>query len=198
MRVEVRAEGARITGYVNVTGKTSRPVIKADGVRCIEVVEERAFADAIKRAGNVTVTVDHDKTHVYASTENNTCTLKEDSIGLHADVLIKDKTLIELAKKGQIKGWSFGMYNVIDDMEERAGALPIRRIKKLDLDHLTLVVKKKPFYAATSVELRADEEEDIIEYRASDDTVELDDNTSNSHIDYSKFETILNQLKSTN
>lgn len=93
-------------------------------------------------------------------------TLKEDAIGLHADVLIKDKDLIELAKKGKIRGWSFGMYNVKDSMEERAGDLPIRHIKALDLDHLTLVVKKSPIYSATSVELRAGEDIEL-ETRAS-------------------------------
>ena len=147
MNIEVRADGARITGYVNVTEKKSRPVITPRG-KVIEEIEPRAFAEAINRAGNITVT------------------LKEDAIGLHADVLIKDKDLIELAKKGKIRGWSFGMYNVKDSMEERADDLPIRHIKALDLDHLTLVVKKSPIYSATSVELRAGEDIEL-ETRAS-------------------------------
>lgn len=165
MNIEVRADGARITGYVNVTEKKSRPVITPRG-KVIEEIEPRAFSEAISRAGNITVTVDHDKSHIYASTDDGTVTLKEDAIGLHADVLIKDKDLIELAKKGKIRGWSFGMYNVKDSMEERAGDLPIRHIKALDLDHLTLVVKKSPVYSATSVELRAGEDIEL-ETRAS-------------------------------
>ena len=165
MNIEVRADGARITGYVNVTEKKSRPVITPRG-KVIEEIEPRAFAEAISRAGNITVTVDHDKSHIYASTDDGTVTLKEDAIGLHADVLIKDKDLIELAKKGKIRGWSFGMYNVRDSMEERADDLPIRHIKALDLDHLTLVVKKSPIYSATSVELRAGEDIEL-ETRAS-------------------------------
>ena len=152
MNIEVRADGARITGYVNVTEKKSRPVITPRG-KVIEEIEPRAFAEAINRAGNITVTVDHDKSHIYASTDDGTVTLKEDAIGLHADVLIKDKDLIELAKKGKIRGWSFGMYNVKDSMEERADDLPIRHIKALDLDHLTLVVKKSPIYSATYLEM---------------------------------------------
>ena len=165
MNIEVRADGARITGYVNVTEKKSRPGITPRG-KVIEEIEPRAFAEAISRAGNITVTVDHDKSHIYASTDDGTVTLKEDAIGLHADVLIKDKDLIELAKKGKIRGWSFGMYNVKDSMEERADDLPIRHIKALDLDHLTLVVKKSPIYSATSVELRAGEDIEL-ETRAS-------------------------------
>lgn len=171
MKVEIRADGAHISGYVNVTEKKSRPVITPRG-KVIEVIEERAFEKALERAGNITVTVDHDNTHVYASTDEGTLSLYEDSIGLHADVLIKDETLIELAKKGKIRGWSFGMYNVVDEMEPRADDLQIRHVKSLDLDHLTLVVKKNPIYSATSVELRANESVDI-EERASQQEVTL-------------------------
>lgn len=160
MEIEIRADGAHITGYVNVTEKKSRPVITPHG-KVIEEIEPRAFERALSRAGNIIVTVDHDQSHAYASTDDGTLELYEDSIGLHANVLIRDETLIELAKKGRIRGWSFGMYNVQDELEPRADDLPLRRIKDLDLDHVTLVVNKNPVYSATSVELRAQEEVQI-------------------------------------
>lgn len=171
MKIEIRADGAHISGYVNVTEKKSRPVITPHG-KVVEEIEPRAFEQAIARAGNITVTVDHDNTHVYASTDEGTLKLYEDNIGLHADVLITDETLIELAKKGKIRGWSFGMYNVQDELEQRADNLPLRRIKALDLDHLTLVVKKVPIYSATSVELRADGEVEI-ETRATEEPLQI-------------------------
>lgn len=157
MHIELRADGAHISGYVNATEKKSRPVMTPHG-RVVEEVEPGAFRAAIDRAGNINVTVDHDETHIYADTQSKTLTLYEDDIGLHADVLIDDPDLIELAKAGKVKGWSFGMYNVVDEVETRADALPLRRIKALDLDHITLVVKKCPVYSATSVELRAGDE----------------------------------------
>ena len=159
MNIEIRADGAHISGYVNVTEKKSRPVITPHG-KVVEEIEPRAFQAAIDRAGDISVTVDHDNTHIYASTQEKTLTLYEDDIGLHADVLITDETIIDLAKKGKIRGWSFGMYNVQDEMvEPRAdGELPLRKIKALDLDHVTLVVNKRPCYSATSVEVRADAE----------------------------------------
>lgn len=166
MEIEIRADGAHITGYVNVTEKKSRPVITPHG-RVIEEIEPRAFERALSRAGNIAVTVDHDQSRAYASTGDGTLELYEDSIGLHANVLIRDETLIELAKKGCIRGWSFGMYNVKDELEPRADGLPLRRIKDLDLDHVTLVVHKNPVYSATSVELRAQEEVQI-ECRAAE------------------------------
>lgn len=166
MKIEIRADGAHISGYVNVTEKKSRPVITPHG-RVVEEIEPRAFGAAIARAGDINLTVDHDDCHVYASTKEGTLTLSEDSIGLHADVCITDPTLIDLAKKGKIRGWSFGMYNVQDELEQRADDLPIRHIKALDLDHLTLVIHKIPCYSATSVEVRADAET-LIETRAAE------------------------------
>ena len=42
-----------------------------------------------------------------------------------------------------------------------ADELPLRKVKSLDLDHLTLVVRKTPVYSATSVEVRADTQVEI-------------------------------------
>lgn len=171
MKIEIRADGVHISGYVNAVERKSRPVITPHG-KVVEEIESRVFEQAINRAGNITVTVDHDRGHVYASTDEGTLKLYEDNIGLHADVLITDETLINLAKKGKIKGWSFGMYNVRDEVETRAGDLPLRRIKSLDLDHITLVVNKNPVYSATSIEIRADNEVDV-ETRTIADTPQI-------------------------
>ncbi|MBQ8298057.1 MAG: HK97 family phage prohead protease [Ruminococcus sp.] len=195
MRIEERADGLHIYGYVNVTGKISRPVITPHG-KCVETIEERAFAKAIEASGDIAVSVDHDKTHAYASTKTGTLKLKEDAIGLHADVLITDPTVIEMAKKGRIRGWSFGMYNVIDKLEQRAeGELPLRRISGLMLDHITLVVNKNPCYAATSVEYRADEGDCLVEQRAIDIMPELCIIPSENKPDLSDYEKRLEALK---
>lgn len=171
MQIEIRADGAHISGYVNATEKKSRPVMTPHG-KVVEEIAAGAFERAVARAGNITVTVDHDSSHVYAETKDGSLKLFEDSIGLHADVLISDPELIELAKKGKIRGWSFGMYNVVDEIEPRAGELPLRKVKELDLDHLTLVVKKTPIYSATSIEVRA-EEELSMEIRAGGERVDV-------------------------
>lgn len=184
MKIEVRADGAHISGYVNVTGKASRPVITPHG-KCIEIIEERAFADALDRAENLNVTVDHGL-KVYAQTSDGTAKLHEDSIGLRADdVLITDPELVEAARQRKIRGWSFGMKNVTDEMESRADGLPIRHIKKLDLDHLTLVIRKTPCYAATSVEVRADGEETLETRAFTDGEPDL---TEIGTVDYSDYE----------
>ncbi len=190
MRMEIRADGLHINGYVNVTGKLSRPVITPRG-KVLETIEERAFDEAIKKNGNITVQLDHDAGHAYASTSGGTLVLKEDAIGLHADVLITDETVIEMARKGKLRGWSFGMYNVQDEMESRGeDELPIRHVKHLDLDHISLIKDKVPCYAATSVEVRA-EGDVYIEQRALDSDVEI---IITEQPDYSQYENRLKAL----
>ncbi|MCD7859577.1 MAG: HK97 family phage prohead protease [Firmicutes bacterium] len=76
MQIEIRSDGAHISGYVNATEKKSRPVITPHG-KVVEEVEPGAFQAAIDRGGNITVNLDHDSTHVYASTEAGTLKLYE-------------------------------------------------------------------------------------------------------------------------
>ena len=191
MKIEVRADGLHISGYVNVTGKLSRPVITPRG-KVLETIEERAFGEAIKKSGDVSVQLDHDAGHAYARTSDNTLTLKEDAIGLHADVLITDETVIEMARKGKLRGWSFGMYNVQDEMESRGeDELPIRHVKGLMLDHISLIKDKVPCYAATSVECRADGDIEM-EQRALDIEPEL---FIENKPDYSDYENRLKMLE---
>ncbi len=191
MKIEVRADGLHISGYVNVTGKLSRPVITPRG-KVLETIEERAFSEAIKKNGDITVTLDHDQGHAYANTRDGSLVLREDAIGLHADVLITDETVIEMARKGKLRGWSFGMFNVKDEMESRGtDELPIRHVKSLELDHVSLIKDKVPCYAATSVECRADGNVDM-ELRSLDIEPEL---YIENKPDYSTYENRLKALK---
>ena len=191
MKIEVRSDGLHISGYVNVTGKLSKPVITPRG-KVLETIEERAFGEAIARSGDITVELDHDTGRAYARTSDGTLELHEDSIGLHANVTITDSILIELARKGKLRGWSFGMYNVVDEMEQRADTeLPIRHVKSLMLDHVSLIKDKTPAYSATSVECRADGET-FLEQRATvTDEPEL---IIENKIDYSEYEERIRRL----
>ncbi len=175
MKAELRADGVlHLSGYVNVTGKMSRPVITGKGQKVIEVIEERAFAKALARAKNIAMTKDHDAGTVLCETRAGTLKLKEDAIGLHVDSDIRDEQTIAEARAGKLKGWSFGMCNIVDNIEERADRLPLRTVKDFDLDHITLVVNKTPVYAATSIEIRADDKTNELEIRAAaDDVIEF-------------------------
>lgn len=194
MKIEVRSDNTvRISGYVNAVERESRPVMTPHGM-VNELIESGVFKRALETGGNITMMVDHNPERVLSDTGGGTLKLKEDAIGLRADTVFSDEKVLAAAKAGKIKGWSFGMKNVKDTIEERSGRLRLRRIKGLELDHVTLVIDQTPCYSATSVEMRADKEEHI-EQRAFDEEPEVTVEESRAEVDYSKYENRLNELK---
>lgn len=173
MKVELRADGVvHISGYVNVTGRESRPVMTKHG-KIPEVIEPGSFQRAIDaNEVGISVLLDHDASRRLAGTADHTLTLYEDNIGLRAETEITDPEVIEAAKNKKIRGWSFNMKNIVDEVEERADKLPLRHVKSFDMDEISLVIKKIPVYSATSVEIRADEEADV-EERSMMETVDV-------------------------
>lgn len=189
MKAEIRADGLHISGYVNVPGRESRPVITPRG-KVIEVIEQRAFKKALEKVDNVDLKLDHERK--IASTKEGTLKAYEDEVGLRAEAIITDEEVIKGAKAGKLKGWSFNMIKVVDEMEERAGKLPIRRVKDFIMTEITLAMRKTPVYSSTSIEFRAEEGEEI-EVRTYDSEVLVTDLTKNK-TDYSEFENKIKNL----
>jgi len=193
MKAEIRADGLHISGYVNVPGRESRPVITPRG-KVIEVIEQRAFQRALQKVDNIDLLVDHERK--IASTKEGNLKVWEDEIGLRAEAIITDKEVIEGAKQGKLKGWSFNMMKVVDEIEERVGKLPLRRVKDFVMTEITLALRTLPVYSATSIEVRAEEEEEI-EVRAFECEVKIKDLTENKkqNIDYTEYQNKINKLK---
>lgn len=183
MKIELRGDGLHVSGYVNVPGRKSRPILTGDG-RAIEVIEQGAFADAIARAGEVRMLKDHDPGRVLARTSDGTLDVKEDAVGLRAESVITDEEAIEAAKRGKVRGWSFDMRHVNAELEQRAdGELPIRHVKSFDMSEISLIIDRVPAYSSTSVEVRGEGEEDV-ETRAAVEDAELTiDDTEKRHIE---------------
>ena len=181
MKAELRSDGLHISGYVNVPGRQSRPVVTPRG-QVVEVIEQRAFARAIERADHIDMLLDHDHNRVLASTSAGTLDLREDAVGLRAESVVTDPEVIDGAKTGKLRGWSFNIKNPVDTIEERADALPLRHITDLDMDEITLVMNRIPVYSSTSIEIRADTEE-AVEYRAGEEMVEFTDLTPATEAD---------------
>ena len=165
MRAELRSDGLHIDGYVNVPGRKSRPVMTPRG-KVIEVIEPGAFRDALSRAPELRMLLDHDTSHELASREAGTLKAVEDSVGLRASSVVTDPAVIDGAKQNRLRGWSFNMQNVEDEMEERAEGLPVRHVKKFDMSEISLIMNRIPVYSATSVEVRADGKDADVETRA--------------------------------
>lgn len=190
MKAEIRADGLYISGYVNVPGRESRPVITPRG-KVIEIIEQRAFKKALEKVDNVDLKLDHERK--IASTKAGTLKVYEDEVGLRAESVITDEEVIKGAKAGKLKGWSFNMLKVVDEIEERTGKLPIRRVKDFIMTEITLAMRKTPVYSSTSIEFRAKEEEEI-EVRTYDSEVIVTDLTENKP-DYSEFENKIKKIE---
>ena len=169
MKVEIRSDGLHINGYVNVPGRESRPVITPHG-KVIEIIEQRAFQKALEKTSNMKMRLDHERE--IASVADGTLKVYEDEVGLRAESIITDEEVIEGAKQGRLKGWSFNMKNIKDDVEERTEGLPVRRVKEFDMNEVSLIMNKTPVYSSTSIEVRADGEDEV-ETRASSSKFEI-------------------------
>lgn len=170
MRVEVRSDGVHISGYVNVPGRASRPVITPRG-KVIETIEQGAFKNALAKIGDeLRMLMDHNSARQLASVADGTLTAREDAIGLYAEATVTDPEVITAAKKHEIRGWSFNMKNVQDELEQRAEGLPLRKVKSFDMSEISLILHAVPCYSATSVEVRADGTDADTELRALGDT----------------------------
>lgn len=175
MKIELRADNSIvIEGYVNVTGRESRP-IPGTGGAYVEIVHPGAFADAIERNPEIPIKLDHQK--VIGDTDHN-LVLQEDNIGLYARAIITDQEVIDLAKANELRGWSFAFVDPKEKWEVRADNLRQRTLLGFMLTDVSVVDQKAiPIYPATSIETRAQGER-LIEYRATfaDEKIELINN----------------------
>lgn len=174
MRIEVRNDSVLIDGYVNAVGRDSRPLRDRNGERYVEQIVPGTFKRALTK-NEVKLLLDHDEKRELGSTETN-LTLKEDAIGLRATAEITDAEVIEKAKTGKLRGWSFGFYEKDASEEEMANGLKRRFVEEMELAEVSIIDEKKiPCYEGTSIETRAEGKEivqsDVLEIRA--DVVEV-------------------------
>ena len=170
MDFEIRADGVlHIEGYVNAVERDSRIVMCPECGKCVEQIAAGAFGNALRAAKNVDMLLNHDKGRKIGSTSEGTLALTEDSIGLRASADITDEEVVEKARNGLLRGWSFGFKAIDTEIEQRSQGVPRRHVKALSISEVSLIDDRyRPCYAGTSIELRADEgaeEADFTELR---------------------------------
>ena len=198
MKVEIRNDSVEIEGYVNAVGRESRPLRDADGY-FTEIVEPGTFARALRR-GKRDMLLDHDASRVIG-TEGENLTLAEDNIGLFARATVTDPEVVDKAKRGELRGWSFGFVPIRQRKTERDG-MALRTLEEIDLREVSLIDDRMtPAYVATSVYTRSEGGEDV-EFRAMEgETVtvavaeEPDDGEERGEIDYQPYFDRIKALK---
>ena len=137
--------------------------------------------------------LNHDKSRVLGSTKQGNIELFEDNIGLRAICKITDSEVIEKARNGKLRGWSFGFESLKEHEESLENGLKRRFVDDMDLEEISIIDERGiPCYMGTSVETRA-EKNSKIEYRCEGFKAKIIDETE-PEIDYSKYEKILKQI----
>jgi len=164
MKIQVRDGTATIEGYVNAVERFSKVLYDTRG-KFIERIMPNVFAKALEKNNDVLALLNHDYDKVIARTGDGTATLYEDNIGLRAKIQTTDEELVEKARKGQLRGWSFGFRAIKQERSANSEGLEERTIRELELIEVSVLDdKKSPAYIGTSIELR-DNETCVIEYR---------------------------------
>jgi len=164
MKIQIRNGVAIIEGYVNAVERFSKVLYDTRG-KFIERIMPTVFAKALEKNKDVLTLLNHDYERVLARTSDGTAVLCEDNIGLRAKIQVTDKELIEKAKAGKLRGWSFGFKANKEERSTNADGLEERTIRELELLEISVLDdKKSPAYIGTSIEIREDETF-VIEYR---------------------------------
>lgn len=174
MEIKLRSDSVEVAGYVNAVGRESRVLRDRDGY-FTETIQPGAFARALLR-GKRSMLLNHDKTRVVGE-EGKNLELKEDAIGLYARATVTDPEVIEKARSGELRGWSFGFYPLKQYKNEGDG-MQHRTVEEMELSEVSIIDNRMlPCYKATSVFTRADDGDGgELEYRAMDfDSVETID-----------------------
>lgn len=199
MRIEIRSKSILLDGYVNAVGRDSRPIPDKQG-KYIEQVVPGAFQRTIDKAESIELRLNHKR--VLGSTADGVITLYEDPIGLRAICEITDPDVTEKAKKGELRGWSFGFFLVADHWDEPEGGPRRRYLDDIDMFEVSIIDNTMtPAYIATTIETRG--EDTLIQERRGDEfRAVIEDMTDSPHnsadgdpIDYAQYDLILNKIK---
>ena len=177
MKIEIRSDAEiHVSGYVNAVERDSRvlppEMAVGAGSRFVEKVSAGAFKRAIERNPNVRLYYNHQRE--IGSVSGGQLKLREDNIGLYAEAVIRDTEVVAAAKRGELRGWSFGFSDAQARWEDLGGDLKRRTLIDFNMGEVSLL-NKTPAYVGTSVEMRTLDESggvDVLERRDFPDDVQ--------------------------
>lgn len=206
MNIRVTKDSVELDGYVNAVERLSKPLKDRLG-EFVERVKVGAFRRALERADDVRILLNHDWSRDLGGIKDGNLELHEDAIGLHARAVITDKEVVEQAKRGELRGWSFGFTDRDVEQGEENG-LTVRNVKDLDLYEVSLINRSRvPAYDGTLVAVRSADDsnainisdyiESEINIRVEEDQPVKEDNhaADNGAIDYTEYHKIIEEMK---
>lgn len=175
MQIEIRDNSVLIKGYVNAVERDSRKIQSQKG-EFVEQVRSGTWKRAIEKNDNVAALVNHDWNKKLGSTKD-ILLLKEDNIGLYAELRTSDKDVIRMAKAEKLVGWSFGFKPEKVSWGKTDNEVERRYLDEIDLKEVSILDDSRtPAYYGTLVEVR-DDGDICIEQRFNKDEIETKDFT---------------------
>lgn len=167
MKIKIRSDSVEISGYVNAVERLSKPLWSRIG-EFVERICAGAFKKALSRANDVHILLNHDWTRDLGSIKKGNLELEEDSIGLHARATITDPEVVEKARAGKLRGWSFGFNDREVENGIEDGRL-LRKVRDLDLREVSILDDRKtPAYAGTLITARSVDGKEEVHFRGED------------------------------
>lgn len=170
MKIEIRSDSeVMLSGYVNAVERRSvvlpKMVCRSAPGDFSEIIRSGVFGASLRRKPEVRLCFNHERD--IGSTKAG-LELREDTIGLHANVVVNDPEVVAAAREHRLKGWSFGFTSPTEEWSEPdENGVYTRSITSLELEEVSILTKR-PAYPATSVEVR-DGEAHEHEYRSRDE-----------------------------
>lgn len=206
MNIRISKDSVEIEGYVNAVERLSKPLKDRLG-SFVERVKVGAFKRALDRADDVRILLNHDWGKDLGGIKDGNLELYEDAIGLHARATITDPEVVDQAKRGDLRGWSFGFTD--RDVEQgKENGMVVRNVKDLDLYEVSLINRAKiPAYDGTLVAVRSADDStslnisDCVEVEVNLRTEETaeeavkEDINAPGAIDYSEYHKIIEEMK---
>lgn len=206
MNIRITKDSVELDGYVNAVERLSKPLKDRLG-EFVERVKVGAFRRALERADDVRILLNHDWSRDLGGIKDGNLELHEDAIGLHARAVITDKEVVEQAKRGELRGWSFGFTD--RDVEQgKENGLTVRNVKDLDLYEVSLINRSRvPAYDGTLVAVRSADDsnainisdyiESEINIRVEEEQPVKEDNhaADNGALDYTEYHNIIAEMK---
>lgn len=159
MELQNNEDGSyKIGGYINVTNRESETLYnKKNGKYFKEIMTSGVFEDALERAEEIPLLLEHNWDEKLASTSLGDLKLREDNIGLRFKATIKDESLYQKIKAGIINSCSFGFKVLRERVECINSKLDRRFVDAIELLEVSLV--KNPAYVGSLCESRSYEDE---------------------------------------
>ena len=155
MQITIRSDSVELEGYVNSIERKSKPLWSRIG-QFVERICKGAFKRALERNDNVRIMLNHTKD--IGGQKDGNLELYEDAIGLHARATITDPEVVQIARDGNLVGWSFGFYDREVEQKRDENGYPLRDVIDLDLEEVSILDNRTtPAYDGTLVSVRSDE-----------------------------------------